>query len=665
MIKGELPLNSMDRKNKPQEIAEKNRILLLQAGSRLYGTDTQESDDDRVAIFMPDIEHVFGFQKCEIIQDGTRDFTQYEFRKFVKLAMECNPNVLELLFCEGNNILFADNFGRDLLAARELFPFRDGIVDRFKGYAFSQKHKMTVKKEHYEDLLIWRERLETHKVTPSFNQKLAEIFDNPGDNEFIKAGDIKLQTNWTIAKCYKIIKSRLDRVGKRTKSQDGPYDTKFAMHLIRLLFEACSFLRYGIIEFPFKGPELRILQQIRAGNWELMEIIDYSESLEKDIDTYSKSTKLPARQRFQEIQAFTISMMKKWMEPKNIGEVKQRESLCSTGRIFLEVKEEIMNYAEIVGLKNLPKVFWSESLHVVHGCTKCAPECKGCWELKLHKRMINNPRVKHRVEGTVENGEWTGQVNLIRDDLEKPGKFRKPQIFAIWTDLFHPEVPFEFIYETLWMIRENPHHVFIICTKRAARMREFFSHFVKPKEGVSRRDCVWFDNRENILGRFDPGYQLFCIENEPWPLKNLWLMVTGGTRKTAEENLRELVETPARVHALIAEPLLEDISPVVEKYTDRLDWLITGGETGKDARPSHPNWFRCLRDLAGNKFLFKGWGEWGWYQGGHPNLKLPRKFVDIGEKDFKAWMVRVGKREAGYKLDRQVYHQFPSPGGAE
>jgi len=303
---------------KQEEMAERNRILLLQTGSKLYGTDTAESDDDKVAIFLPDIEYVFGFQKCEMVQTCSKDvdFVQYEFRKFVKLAMECNPNVIELLFCADKNILWKNEFGNDLLDVRHLFPFRDGIVNRFKGYAFSRKHKMTVKKEHYDDLLRWIEKLETYKDNYLFDLKMGDVFKRmiPEKNNFIKAGDIKLQSNWTLKKSYKIIKSRIERVGNRTKSQGVAYDGKFAMHLIRLLHEAFLFLRDGYIEFPFNGDELKTLKEIRNGEWELDGILSLSEKMEKRIDFLIGTTKLPVRQKFDEIQKFTVKMMKKWMK---------------------------------------------------------------------------------------------------------------------------------------------------------------------------------------------------------------------------------------------------------------------------------------------------------------------------------------------------------------
>lgn len=299
-------------KTKEQEMAERNRVLMVRTGSKLYGTDTPESDEDRVAIFMPNEEYILGFQKCEIIDHRKEgiDFSEYSFLKYVKLAMECNPNILESLFVKGENILSIGDIGCNLLAARGLFPSRDLIVQKFKGYAFSQKHKMTMKKENYDELVFFLEHY-LNVDDEHLKQKMGEAF--PLSGGYREIGDLKLQDNWTLAKCKKIITARLDRVGNRTKGQAGKYDPKFAMNLIRLLFEAVGFLKNGAIEFPFKESELRILKQIRAGEWQLKDILEYSQQLENKIDEAALTTKLPAHPRFDEIQEFTMRIMRKWL----------------------------------------------------------------------------------------------------------------------------------------------------------------------------------------------------------------------------------------------------------------------------------------------------------------------------------------------------------------
>ena len=103
-------------------IAEKNKILELVTGSFLYGTDTETSDKDYYGIFMPEIEYVIGFRRCEevdfsVIKKDANDKNTadsidrkfYEFRKFIKLAMENNPNIIEILFVNKINTLFIND----------------------------------------------------------------------------------------------------------------------------------------------------------------------------------------------------------------------------------------------------------------------------------------------------------------------------------------------------------------------------------------------------------------------------------------------------------------------------------------------------------------------------------------------------------------------------
>lgn len=100
-----------------------------------------------------------------------------------------------------------------------------------------------------------------------------------------------------------------------------------------------------------------------------------------------------------------------------------------------------------------------------------------------------------------------------------------------------------------------------------------------------------------------------------------------------------------------------------KKSLEGIHWVIAGGESGspdQKVRPMHPDWARSLRDQcqgAGVSFFFKQWGEWGWYQGGHPVARLPATFVN-GSR-FKAWMVRVGKKNAGRLLDEREWNEFP------
>lgn len=142
---------------------------------------------------------------------------------------------------------------------------------------------------------------------------------------------------------------------------------------------------------------------------------------------------------------------------------------------------------------------------------------------------------------------------------------------------------------------------------------------------------------------------------ESWP-RHVWLGTTAGTQRAADENVEALLATPAAIHFLSIEPLLEPVTLKPEwlemelqafggggvKCFPRVDWVIVGGESGGKARPMHAKWARALRDqcaVHGVAFFFKQWGEWA-----------------PGEEDVPH---RPGKKAAGRLLDGFLLSGFP------
>jgi hypothetical protein len=325
-----------------REIAEKNKILEIVTGSFLYGTNMPESDKDYVGVFMPDIEYVLGFRRCEEVDFSITDKTAegkntknaldrklYEFRKFVKLAMENNPNIIEILFVNDQNCTFVSPDGADLLNIRELFPHK-GLKQKFLGYAFAQKHKMVIKKDNYFDLInafdyiqrfdIGRTILEIalDNDCPSFFKKNYNIEHNVN---FIQVGDVNFNPGHTVKTLKKKLQDRINKVGNREEllTKYG-YDVKFGSHLIRLMLEGVELLTTGKLEFPLKDREM--LKDIRNGNWTVSRILEYSNELEKEIESLAISSKLPAHPRVEELERFTINKLKA---------IVQQGGLCDKG----------------------------------------------------------------------------------------------------------------------------------------------------------------------------------------------------------------------------------------------------------------------------------------------------------------------------------------------
>lgn len=174
-------------KNDLKTCAENNKILEIRSGSHLYGTNTPESDEDYLGIFMPPKEYVYGLKSVQEISldiknknaDGKNtakavDKKLYEFRKFIQLALGSNPNILEVLFVNKSNILSINDTGKALLDIRYSFLSKFAIP-KFIGYAKSQKHKMIIRKDHFNDLQTAYQLLETLDNNLTFGQVYTNI----------------------------------------------------------------------------------------------------------------------------------------------------------------------------------------------------------------------------------------------------------------------------------------------------------------------------------------------------------------------------------------------------------------------------------------------------------------------------------------------------------
>ena len=109
--------------------------------------------------------------------------------------------------------------------------------------------------------------------------------------------------------------------------------------------------------------------------------------------------------------------------------------------------------------------------NVTGGCTHCSPGCDNCWAAQLTDTRFKD---KPRYAGLTKEGKWTGKIKLFEDRLEQPLHIKKPQVIFVnsQSDLFHPDVPFEFIQSVLGIIASCPEHYFLLLTKRPEKMAE-------------------------------------------------------------------------------------------------------------------------------------------------------------------------------------------------
>jgi len=240
------------------------------------------------------------------------DRTLCEYRKFVRLATQNNPNILHILFVNYQNILFINKWGHNLLKHSRLFPYK-GAYHRFVAYADSQRHKMRIKPESYSKLITGLEILEN---TADF-KVMAELkdikpFEYEGVGKHVKLGDLNFEAGIYIKKARKLVKDRINKVTNRSElfTKYG-YDVKFASNLIQLLMEGIELMKTGQIKFPLEYKD--DILNIKAGKYKQEELFDWADDLiEIARDAYNNS-KLPSEPRTKEIEQLIIKEVKEYI----------------------------------------------------------------------------------------------------------------------------------------------------------------------------------------------------------------------------------------------------------------------------------------------------------------------------------------------------------------
>ena len=250
------------------------------------------------------------------------------------------------------------------------------------------------------------------------------------------------------------------------------------------------------------------------------------------------------------------------------------------------------------------------------GCVKMSPACKFCYAESWAKRLGEPVWGAHADRRFFGDRHWAEPLQWNRAALQTGAR---PRVFcASMADVFEDRDDLDTHRARLWqLVEDTPALDWLLLTKRPDRVR-----FCTP----------WGDN---------------------WP-DNVWLGTTAENQEWADKRLPALAEVPAAVRFISAEPLLGPLS--LRGWTDAIDWVITGGESGPRARPSSPSWFRSLLNecmTADIPFHFKQWGDWGPGQG--LNLAKARSAaVEDGTT-----MLRVGKKAAGRLLDGTTWDGLP------
>jgi protein gp37 len=311
--------------------------------------------------------------------------------------------------------------------------------------------------------------------------------------------------------------------------------------------------------------------------------------------------------------------------------------------------------------------WWDRAWSLVEGCTPISAACELCWLAAMDYRFE-----KGHASAIDGRAYFQGNVEIREDRLNLPLRTRKPTVWAVWSDLFHEKVPDDFIQSAYQVMNSRGaiDQTFLVLTKRPERMADFLKGVelaeniysgttVENQETADKRipellrvPGKRFISYEPALGAVDFTEYLTKPINPALKMLSRFYNTPDGKfdkEGKGQEFTREVIAPPP-IHAVIA-----------------------GGESGPGARPSHPDWFRSVRDqcsAAGVPFFFKQWGEWGQPP---PSMKLgdicmsPDGHFDTVEKGYVCldnesegeWLRRVGKKKAGRILDGRTHDELP------
>ena len=320
-------------------------------------------------------------------------------------------------------------------------------------------------------------------------------------------------------------------------------------------------------------------------------------------------------------------------------------------------------------------------------CEHVSEGCRNCYAETLNRRLGTGFDFKpgHRKDVGIHVDERM---------LTQPIRWQRGRMIFVcsMTDLFADFVFDEMIEKVFAVMALSPHHTFQVLTKRTERMQRWASWEHTPARvtaamhDLARAGHVGVSPKTHpALYEDRPGIGAVATRSVVWPLPNVWMGTSVEDQDAADTRIPLLLDTPAAVRFISAEPLLGPVDlagwvgpsaslagdldggalkhlvetlgrPVEIRSFAFLDWVIVGGESGPHARPMHPDWARSLRDqcaVAGVAFLFKQWGE----------------FVSVSEIEGPgahhrfpdgATVRRTGKKLAGRTLDGITHDGFPA-----
>lgn len=272
---------------------------------------------------------------------------------------------------------------------------------------------------------------------------------------------------------------------------------------------------------------------------------------------------------------------------------------------------------------------WTDATwNPLRGCSRMSAGCANCYAERVAARFSGQGQpYEGLARMTAKGPAWTGKVALVDHMLDQPRRWQRPRRIFVnsMSDLFHDDVPDEWISRIVSEMAAAPRHRFQVLTKRPGRMADYLQ----------------------ALG----GEAM-------WLLPHVWWGTSVEAADVAEERCQALMMVPSVNLWVSAEPLIGALD--LRRWLDvplarHIAWVVAGGESGPGARPMALEWARSLRRQCAEArvpFLFKQWGEWG------PGSQDGRHSALAVSAD--ATLYRIGKRNAGRELDGRTWDEYPA-----
>lgn len=316
-----------------RDLVERGKILEIKSGSNLYGLNTENSDEDYVGIFLAPKEYILGLQTIEQVDlsikikhengKNTKDAVDrnfYEFKRFCKLAMQGNPNIIEILFTNEDNIVYCNKYGKKILDNKHLFVSRD-IIPKFEGFAQSQKKKLLVRTENMVGLIEGLAYLQKVSLDGREKDTLPELIGNVEFDKYFKQNNNKvhfnigahtINRNITVKSGIKWLENTIANSSNRIENiKNAGWEFKHGSHLLRLLYQIEELCETGILKYPLKQNDT--ILKVKKGQVSYSDFAKLVEEVEAKVEIAKKLDILQKHPRTKEIEKIVMEVYEEWL----------------------------------------------------------------------------------------------------------------------------------------------------------------------------------------------------------------------------------------------------------------------------------------------------------------------------------------------------------------